>query len=75
MTPAQCRAARGLLDWTQGDLAKASSVSDVTIRNYERGKKIQPASAQVIKHALSEAGIIFIDQNGNGPGVRLRDRS
>jgi hypothetical protein len=27
-----------------------------------------------LKAALEGAGIIFIDQNGNGPGVRLRDR-
>ena len=76
MTPEQSRAARGLLDWTQGELAKKSGVSDVTIRNFERGKTaLQPASLQVIRTALEAAGVIFIDQNGHGPGVRLRDRA
>ncbi|MEI8445041.1 MULTISPECIES: helix-turn-helix domain-containing protein [unclassified Mesorhizobium] len=68
MTPAQCRAARGLLDWTQGDLARSSSVSDVTIRNFERGKTaLQPASLRVIQLALEAAGVEFI----NGTGVKL----
>lgn len=56
-------------NWTQGDLAKASGVSDVTIRNFENGKtSLQPASLQVIRAALEAAGIEFI----NGTGVKLR---
>jgi hypothetical protein len=75
MTPSQCRAARGLLDWTQGDLAKASGVSDVTIRNFERSKSaLQPASLHVLRSALEAAGVEFIPENGNGPGVRLAKR-
>ena len=73
MTPAQCRAARGLMNWTQGFLAKASGVSDVTIRNFENEKtRLQPASVQVIRSALENAGVIFVAENGEGPGVRLR---
>lgn len=69
MTPTQCRAARAMKNWTQGDLAKASGVSDVTIRNFENGKtSLQPASLQVIRAALEAAGIEFI----NGTGVKLR---
>ncbi|WP_200957794.1 helix-turn-helix domain-containing protein [Mesorhizobium sp. Root157] len=75
MTPEQCRAARALKDWTQSDLAKASGVSDLTIRNFERSKTtLQPATLQVLRTALEAAGVLFIDSNGNGPGVRLRDR-
>lgn len=76
MTPSQCRAARGLKNWTQGDLAKASGVSDVTIRNYENEKTTpQPASLQVIRTALESAGVQFL-ANGDvatGPGVVLRE--
>jgi DNA-binding XRE family transcriptional regulator len=71
MTPAQCRAARGLLNWNQDDLAKASGVSAVTVRNFENEKSApQRASLQVIRAALEAAGVEFT--NGEQPGVRLR---
>jgi DNA-binding XRE family transcriptional regulator len=37
ITPAQVRAARALIGWTQVDLAQASGVSEITIKNLERG--------------------------------------
>jgi transcriptional regulator with XRE-family HTH domain len=73
MTPAQCRAARGLLRWTQPDLAKASGVSDVTVRKFENEQATpQRASLQVMRQAIEAAGVIFVAENGEGPGVRLR---
>jgi DNA-binding XRE family transcriptional regulator len=73
MTPAQCRAARGLLKWGQDDLASAASVSSVTIRNFENEKSSpQRASLAMMVHALEGAGVEFIAENGGGPGVRLR---
>jgi hypothetical protein len=46
-----------------------------TIRNFESGKSTsQHATLDVLRRCFETAGIIFIDQNGNGPGVRLRDR-
>jgi transcriptional regulator with XRE-family HTH domain len=71
MTPAQCRAARALLDWTQGDLAQRAQVGVVTLRQYERGVS-QPRRAilAALRRALEQAGIRFIDR-GAGPGVRL----
>jgi transcriptional regulator with XRE-family HTH domain len=71
MTPAQCRAARALLDWTQDDLAAAAQVGVVTLRQFERGVS-QPRRAIVaaLRRALEEAGVRFIDRGG-GPGVRL----
>jgi transcriptional regulator with XRE-family HTH domain len=73
MTPAQCRAARGLLRWTQPDLAKASGVSDVTVRKFENEQATpQRASLQVMRQAIEAAGVIFVEENGEGPGVRLR---
>jgi transcriptional regulator with XRE-family HTH domain len=73
MTPAQCRAARGLIRWTQPDLAKAAGVSDVTVRKFETEQSIpQRASLEVIRRALEAAGVEFIAENGGGAGVRLR---
>lgn len=75
MTPAQCRAARALLNWTQGQMAKASGVSEVTIRNFE-GEKSAPqhATLVVLRQAFEAAGIQFLD-NGDvaaGRGVVLK---
>lgn len=73
MNPAQSRAARGLLKWTQADLAAAANVSEVTIRNFENEKSVPlRASLQVMRAALEAAGVIFVDENGEGPGVRLK---
>jgi DNA-binding XRE family transcriptional regulator len=38
LTPDQCRAARGFLNWSREELAKASGVSPETIKNFETGK-------------------------------------
>jgi transcriptional regulator with XRE-family HTH domain len=73
ISPEQCRAARGLLNWSQLELAEASQVGIVTIRQLEGGLN-QPrrATLVVVRHALETAGVEFIDENGGGPGVRLR---
>ncbi|MGA0594945.1 helix-turn-helix domain-containing protein [Enterovirga sp. CN4-39] len=73
MTPAQCRAARGLLKWTQDDLAREAAVSIVTVRNFENEKSApQRATLEVMRRALSGAGVDFIPENGGGAGVRLK---
>jgi transcriptional regulator with XRE-family HTH domain len=71
MTPAQCRAARALLDWKQDTLAEAARVGVTTIRNFENGK-IEPhrATLDVMRQALEKAGVAFT--NGDEPGVKLR---
>jgi transcriptional regulator with XRE-family HTH domain len=71
MTPAQCRAARGLIRWNQEDLAREASVSIVTVRNFENEKsRPQRASISVMRRALESAGVEFT--NGEAPGVRMR---
>jgi transcriptional regulator with XRE-family HTH domain len=73
ITPAQCRAARGLLDWTQQKLADRAGVGIVTVRQVEAGlSEPRRATLEVIRRALEAAGVAFIDENGGGPGVRLR---
>jgi transcriptional regulator with XRE-family HTH domain len=72
-TPSQCRAARGLLAWTQNKLARMAGISIVTVRNFETEKTTpQRASLDIIRRALQSAGVIFVEENGEGPGVRLR---
>jgi transcriptional regulator with XRE-family HTH domain len=71
------RAARALLRWEQRDLAKASGVSLPTIKRLEskRGQMAAHASTMLaLVKAIEGAGIEFIDANGGGPGVRLKER-
>lgn len=73
---AQIRAARALLGWKQTDLAKASKLSEMSIKNIERGATDPRASTlQAIQTALENAGVVFLDPGqtrDGGPGVRLR---
>jgi len=69
-TPAQCRAARALLNWSQEELVRQSKITKKTIADFERGAT-RPRSrtlAQLIA-AFEAAGIEFL--NGQRPGVRL----
>jgi transcriptional regulator with XRE-family HTH domain len=73
ITSAQCRAARGLLDWTQQELADRAGLGIVTVRQFEAGlNEPRRATLEVIRRALETAGVEFIDENGGGPGLRLR---
>lgn len=73
-TPAQCRAARGLLYWSQEDLVAHSGITKKTIADFERGatRPHRQTLAQIIA-AFEAAGIEFL--NHDQPGVRLKQRS
>ena len=73
----QVKAARSLLAWAQEQLAAAADVSIPTIKRLEAqdgplGGRDETGAK--IRSALESAGIEFIDENGGGPGVRLRKR-
>ena len=72
ITSEQCRAARGLLDWTQAQLADAVGLSALSIRTFEKGGAMRASNQQALRNALEAAGVAFIEPNGGGPGVRLR---
>ena len=75
MTSAQVRMARAALNWTVRELAEAASVHRNTITNIETGKYVgDPETLAAMKSVLKRAGVEFIDENGGGPGVRLRKR-
>lgn len=76
MTRSQCRAARGLIEWSQDELAARAHVSVTTIRNFERGASHPiPATLEAMQRALEMAGVMFIAENGGGAGVRLAKRA
>ena len=73
INPAQLRAARGLLDWSQDVLASAAGTTARSIARIEAGETTPRASTMsAIRAALEGAGVEFIAKNGGGPGVRLR---
>lgn len=76
ISPEQIRAARQLIGWKQTDLADASGVSEISVKNIERGATDARGSTLAkIERAFREAGVIFLsegDTRDGGPGVRLR---
>jgi predicted transcriptional regulator len=73
----QLRAARGLLGWSQSALAEHAGMSLPTVKRLEGGygPRVSDEAQISIRHALEEAGVEFIDENGGGPGVRLRKKA
>jgi hypothetical protein len=75
LTSAQIRAARSLIRWSAEDLAGRSSLSVATIRRAELTDgetSMTAANDLAVRRALEAAGVEFIEENGGGPGVRLR---
>lgn len=75
ITPAQIRAARALIGWTQAELATHSGVSLISIKNIERGAT-DPRSSTLnsLQSALRRGGVVFLDPGDTrtgGHGVRL----
>ena len=76
LTSAQIRAARALLRWSAEDLARMSALSVATIRRAEltlQETLMTAANDLAVRRALEAAGVKFIDANGGGPRVRLRE--
>src|SRR4029077_803913 len=74
ITIEQIRAARALLGWSQTELAERAGLSLPTVKRVEINSDLRVSSEarQRLRVALEEGGVEFIDENGGGPGVRLR---
>jgi transcriptional regulator with XRE-family HTH domain len=75
--PTQSRGARGLLDWTQAELARAATLGLSTVKNFESGRReTTAANVNAMRSALEQAGIEFLmARGGKGVGVRMRAES
>ncbi|WP_449233166.1 helix-turn-helix transcriptional regulator [Azospirillum doebereinerae] len=70
LTPGQCRAARGFLDWTQDELAERTGLSRSTVRAFEKcHHDLHAASETRIVETFREAGITF--SSGGPEGCRV----
>ena len=76
ITVQQLRGARGLLGWSQSELADHAGLSLPTVKRFEGGfgPSVSDDARRKLRRALESAGVEFIDENGGGPGVRLRKR-
>jgi hypothetical protein len=73
----QIRAARALLRWSIEELARQASLGLNTVKRAEAkdGKtSLTAANELAIRRACEAAGVEFIDENGGGPGARMRTR-
>src|SRR5512147_2328146 len=78
ITAAQIRAARGLLNLSQAQLAEMAELGIATIKRIEASSEVRGAASTLwkIQAALEEAGIEFLHaEDGGGLGVRLRPAS
>ena len=75
MTPAQSRAARGWLEWSQDELARRANVSVGTVRSFEAGLKTPlPNNLAAMQRAVEAAGIsLLFDSAGNGTGIAIAE--
>jgi transcriptional regulator with XRE-family HTH domain len=76
LTPRLCRAARALAGFEQKDLASASDVAKSTIGAFEikdESARLGKRTNRALVEAFERAGLVFIPENGGGPGVRFRD--
>jgi transcriptional regulator with XRE-family HTH domain len=74
LTSDQIRMSRAALGWSIAKLSEESSVSVSTIKRLESNegfKKATEANLRLIRETLQAAGIEFIGEAGDGPGVRL----
>ncbi|WP_026605662.1 helix-turn-helix domain-containing protein [Methylocapsa acidiphila] len=72
MLPVQCKMARTALSLGIRKLAELASVSSNTVSRFEAGEELKPRTVEALRSALESAGVIFVEENGEGAGVRLR---
>ena len=75
MKSVQCRMARAALMWNTLTLAKQANVGVNTVNRFEAGEGVWISSVEKIQAALQKAGVVFIEDDGEGLGVRLKRRS
>jgi transcriptional regulator with XRE-family HTH domain len=74
MKAIQIKMARAAVGWGVRDLAEKAGVTANTVTRIENGADAKQSTMDKLQQALESAGIEFIDENGGGPGVRLRRR-
>ena len=74
MRAIQIKMARAAVGWGVRELAKKAGVTANTVTRIENGADARQSTIDRLQQALEAGGVEFIDENGGGPGVRLRRR-
>jgi transcriptional regulator with XRE-family HTH domain len=74
MRAVQLKMARAAVGWGVRELAKKASVTANTVTRIENGADAKQSTMDRLQQALEAAGVEFIDENGGGPGVRMKRR-
>lgn len=65
ITTAQIRGARGILNWSQGDLADRTGISPTSIGNIEKGlSQARESTLTAIQKSFEDSGIEFLGKDG-----------
>ena len=75
ITREQLRMARAALGWGVRELAKKAGVAPTTVSRYENGSDAYGDTLRRLRRTLEAAGVIFLDEGDEGPGVRLKKRN
>ncbi len=68
----QVRMGRAAVGWSVRELARIAGVTPNTISRIENGGDALASTMERLQTALEDAGVIFIDADEEGPGVRLK---
>ncbi len=68
----QVRMGRAAVGWNVRELARNAGVTPNTISRIENGGDALASTMERLQTALEDAGVIFIDADEEGPGVRLK---
>ena len=72
MLGVQLKMARAALGLGVREVAEMSGVSAFTIVRIEAGESVKESTLEKVQAALEAAGVLFVAENGEGPGVRLK---
>jgi transcriptional regulator with XRE-family HTH domain len=75
ITREQLRMARAALNLSVRDFAKKAGVAANTVSRFENGSDAYGETLAKFKRVLERAGVVFLDADGEGPGVRLRKKN
>lgn len=70
----QSRMARCALKWGIRSTAEKAGVAASTLQRLEADENIHVNNLSKIINAYKTAGVTFLEDDGNGPGVRVRQK-
>ncbi|AJY48312.1 hypothetical protein TM49_17505 [Martelella endophytica] len=74
LSPCQCRMARAAVGLSRPEFAAKANISVATLADFELGKRTPyERTLRDVKDAFEVLGVTFLENNGDGEGVRLKN--